>query len=288
MRIVHMMLALLLVAIWGFNFVFIQFALEDMSALMLCMMRFLLASLPMLFFIKKPKTSWFLLCSYGLLIFALQFLLLFWGMHLGVTAGLAGLLVQVQVFFSLFFAVVVFKEQVSRWQIMGACISFAGVGVVFMHVGGDVSFPGLLLIMGASLSWGFGSMVIKKIGPVHPMGLVVWGSFIAFVPLCCICLMIEGPAKMMMTLEHISTRGLLSVFYIAYASTWIGYGIWNWLLSSYEIGLVMPFTFLVPIFAMLGSILVFDEAMQFWKISAGILVILGLMINLISARAKRA
>jgi len=286
MGIFHVLLTILLAAIWGFNFVFIQFALEDMSALMLCMMRFFLASIPMLFFIRKPRVSWFLLCSYGFLMFALQFLLLFWGMYLGVSAGLAGLLVQVQVFFSIFFAAVLFKEQVSRWKILGACVSFLGIGVVFMHVGGDLSVPGLFLIIGASMSWGLGSMVIKKIGPVHPMGLVIWGSFIAFVPLCIIDLIIEGPVSIILTLEHLSLQGLLSVLYIAYASTWIGYGIWNWLLSRYEIGTVMPFTFLVPIFAMLGSIIVFGEAMQPWKIVASLLVILGLVINMINPRSK--
>lgn len=288
MRAGHIILALFLVAIWGFNFVFIQFALKDMSAIFLCVMRFFLASVPLLFFIQPPKAPWYLLFAYGLLMFALQFLLLFWGMSVGVTAGLAGLLIQVQVFFSIFFATLVLKEHIGRWQIMGACVSFAGVAVVFMHVGGDVSIPGLFLIMAASMSWGLGSMVIKKMGPVHPMGLVVWGSFIAFVPLFFLCLIIDGPTQMMMTMKHLSTEGLLSIFYITYASTWVGYGIWNWLLGRYPIATVVPFTFLVPMFAMLGSVLVFDEALQSWKIFAGVLVILGLVINLFDIRSKRA
>lgn len=288
MRAVHILLALCLVAIWGFNFVFIQFALKDMSAILLCVMRFFLASVPLLFFIKPPRTSWYLLCAYGLLMFALQFLLLFWGMSNGVSAGLAGLLIQVQVFFSIFFATIVLKESIGRWQIIGACVSFAGVAVVFMHVGGEVSVSGLFLIMAASMSWGMGSMVIKKIGPVHPMGLVVWGSFIACVPLFFLCVMIDGPTHMMMSLTHISTQGLLAVFYITYASTWIGYGIWNWLLGRYPIATVVPFTFLVPFFAMLGSVLVFHEALQGWKIFAGLLVILGLIINLLGVRLKNA
>ncbi len=283
MHAFHMLCAVLLAAIWGLNFVFIQIALQDMSALMLCTLRFFFASVPVLLFFRPPKTSLKLLVCYGLLIFALQFLFLFLGIQAGVTPGLAGLLVQTQVFFSLFFAVIILKERILAWQVIGAIVAFSGVVIIFMHVSGEVSVFGLLLIMCASLSWGLGSLLIKKIGVVDPMSLVVWGSFVAFTPLSMLVLWIEGPGAVR-ELRHISSAGLISVLYIAYASTWVGYGLWNWLLARYTIGMLVPFTFLVPIFAMLGSILILHETLYPWKILASVLVLLGLCLNLFSQK----
>lgn len=287
MKSSHVLLAILLVAVWGFNFIAIQFGLQDLSPLMLCVVRFFLASIPMVFFIKRPQVPWQLIASYGLLTFALQFLFLFWGMKAGVKPGLAGLLAQTQVFFSFFFAAFFLKESLTRWQVMAACIAFSGVMVVFANVGGDVSVPGFFLVLMAAASWGAGNLITKKMGQVDAMGLVVWASLVAFPPLLMLCFFIEGPYHMWVAVQHISRQGMFAVVYIVYASTWLGYGIWNWLLGRYLIGLVVPFTFLVPIFAMLGSVVMFGESLQPWKITAALLVVLGLLINLFGARLAR-
>lgn len=250
---------------------------------MLCVLRFFFASVPVLLFFRPPKTSIKLLVSYGLLIFAAQFLFLFLGVQAGVTPGLAGLLVQIQVFFSLFFAVLILKEHVSQWQLLSAVIAFSGVAVVFMHVGGEVSVLGLILILCASVSWGLGSLLIKKMGAVDPMSLVVWGSFVAFLPLFFIVLAMDG-AQAFYKLQHLSVKALVAVVYIAYASTWIGYGLWNWLVGQYSMSILVPFTFLVPIFAMLGSVLILNEPLYPWKILASVLVLSGVAMNLLSPK----
>ncbi|OGV46208.1 MAG: acetylserine transporter [Legionellales bacterium RIFCSPHIGHO2_12_FULL_42_9] len=287
MTFFHVGLAILLVAVWGFNFIAIQFALQDVSPLMLCVLRFFLACFPGLFFVKCPQVSWRWLAIYGLFTFALQFLFLFLGMWAGVTPGLAGLLAQMQVFFSLFFAAFFLKESLTRWQVIGACVSFSGVMTVFMNVGGDVSVLGFFFVLGAAASWGAGNLMTKKIGPVDAMGLVIWASLFACIPLSMICFVIEGPRHMWMSVQHMSWQGGVALLYIVYASTWLGYGLWNWLLGRYFIATVVPFTFLVPVFAMIGSMVMFDESLQGWKITAGLLVVLGLLIHLFGARLAR-
>lgn len=72
--------------------------------------------------------------------------------------------------------------------------------------------------------------------------------------------------------------------YCVRLSTWIGYGLWNWLLGRYAISMLVPFTFLVPIFAMFGSVLILHEPLHSWKILAGVLVLSGLCINLFSSK----
>ncbi len=107
----HLLLALLVVFVWGINFIFVKLSLEEFSPLLLCAVRFLLASVPAVFFIKPPAVPFKIIAGYGLIMFALQFALLFIGLRVGMTPGVASLLMQVQVFFSMFFAIIFLGEQ---------------------------------------------------------------------------------------------------------------------------------------------------------------------------------
>jgi O-acetylserine/cysteine efflux transporter len=284
LRIQHVLLALLVVVIWGCNFNFIKFGLEEMSPLLLCAVRFFLASLPAIFFIKRPAVPFKIVAIYGLLTFGLQFSLLFLGMNLGVPPGLASLIAQVQVFFSILFAVMILDEAPNLWQIIGALISFSGIATVAFHVGGEVSFAGLMLILAAAAAWGYGNLVTKKVSSSDTMGLVVWASFVASFPLLICSLLFEGTQSIVYSYHHLTWLGFSSILYIVYASTWVGYGVWNWLLNRYSVATVVPFTLLVPIVGMISSVLITGESFHPWKIVSAVLVIMGLCVNLLGAR----
>lgn len=284
MPLSHLLLALLVVIIWGVNFIFVKLGLEEFSPLLLCAIRFLLASIPAVFFIKPPAVPFRLVATYGLIMFALQFALLFSGMHAGMTSGMASIIMQTQVFFSMFFAAMVLGEQPQKPQIVGALVSFAGIALVAMHFDQNISFAGFLFILGAAATWGFGNLITKKISGVNMMSLVVWGSLVAAFPMLLLALVIEGPGSIVYSWNHLSTKGLTSLCYIVYVSTWIGYGVWNWLLSRYPVGTIVPFSLLVPVVGVISSVLILNEPFQAWKLFAGLLVITGLCINLIGTR----
>lgn len=287
MPISHLLLALLVVFIWGLNFLFVSYGLEEISPLLLCALRFLLASVPAVFFIKLPSTSLRIVAAYGLVMFSLQFSLLFIGMNIGMPVGIASLLLQVQVFFSMFFAVFFLNEQPNFGQIVGALVSFSGIALVATHFDSEVSLPGFIFILAAAATWGVGNLITKKMKSTNSnemMGLIVWGSFIACIPMFFISLIIEGPANFVSTFAHVSWKGIGSLCYIVFASTWVGYGVWSWLMARYPVGMIAPFTLLVPIIAMLSSTLMLGEPFQLWKLAAGVLVIGGLCINILGTR----
>lgn len=284
MPVSHLCLALLVVLVWGVNFIFVKIGLDEMSPLLLCAVRFFLASVPAVFFVKPPKVPFKIIASYGLIMFALQFALLFIGMRVGMTPGMASLIMQVQVFFCMFFAVVLLGEQPSVGQIVGALVSFTGIGLVAFHFDHDVSFIGFLFILGAAATWGIGNLITKKIQSNHFIAVIVWGSFIACLPMFLLSLLIEGPSTYVYTYEHITWKGILAMLYIVYVSTWIGYGTWNWLVSKYPVSMIVPFTLLVPMVSIVSSILVLGEPFQLWKLISALLVISGLCINIISNR----
>lgn len=282
----RLLLALLVIVVWGCNFIFIEFSLKEISPLLLCALRFFLASVPAVFFVKPPDAPWKIIAAYGLIMFGLQFALLFMGMQAGMTPGLSSLLMQTQVFFSVLFAVIFLKETPNRWQIFGAVISFLGIGLVAMHLDKSISLLGFALIIGAAATWGVGNLITKRISHVNMMALVIWGSFIACLPLLLCSLIFEGTQSLIYTAHHLSWRSIFSVLYIVYASTWIGYGVWNWLLIRYPVATIAPFTLLIPVVGMLSSILVFGEPLQLWKLIAGLLVITGLCINILGSRYR--
>jgi O-acetylserine/cysteine efflux transporter len=217
--------------------------------------------------------------------FAMQFSLMFLGIKAGMTPGLASILIQVQIFFSMLFVALFLNEKPTIIQIIGAVISFIGIGVVALHFDNQtVSLPGFLFIIGAAAAWGLGNLVTKKMTKVNMIELVVWGSFVACFPLLILSFIFEGRDNIVYSMEHISWLGIISILYIVYASTWIGYGFWSHLITHYPVGSVVPFTLLVPIFAMLSSAVILDEPLYLWKITAGILVLAGLCINLFGSK----
>ena len=113
--------------------------------------------------------------------------------------------------------------------------------------------------------------------------LVIWGSLVAVVPMLILSLIVEGPRSIIDTYHQVTWVGASSLLYIVYGSTLLGYGLWNWLLSRYPVGVIVPFTLLVPIVGVLSAVLVLGEPFETWKLVAGLLVIGGLGINLFSA-----
>ena len=284
MPISHILLTLLVAVIWGLNFIFVKLGLEEISPLLLCALRFFLASIPAVFFIKPPAAPFKIVALYGLVMFALQFALVFMGVHAGMTPGMASLLMQVQVFFSMFFAVLFLGEQPSISQVVGALVAFIGIGLVAMHLDTNVSLLGFILILAAAATWGIGNLITKKINTTNFIAVIVWGSLVACLPMFVLSLIFEGPERIVASYNHLTWQGIGSLLYIVYVSTWIGYGIWNWLLGHYSVGMIVPFTLLVPVVGILSSVLLLGEPFQLWKLNAGLLVISGLCINILSPR----
>lgn len=280
----HILLAILVALIWGVNFLFVKIGLKEIPPLLLCAIRFILASIPAIFFIKRPQAPFKKIAAYGLVMFALQFSLIFVGLSVGMTPGMGSLLIQTQIFFSMFFAAMVLGEIPSFWQVLGAIVSFSGIGLVAFHFDKHISLVGFLFILAGAATWGAGNLINKQIKNVNMISLVVWGSFIASFPMLAISLFVEGPQSIFSAYHHLTWHGISSVMYIVYISTWVGYGVWSLLLSRYPVSSVVPFTLLVPIVGLITSVIFLGEPLQPWKIVAGLLVLSGLCINLLGAR----
>lgn len=282
----HVLLALLTVTIWGTNFVAIKLALHDLPPLLLCALRFLFVSLPLVFILPRPAIAWRQLLLYGLTMFALQFSFMFLGMKLGVSAGLASVMLQLQVFVTLALSAVFLRERITALQIAGSLIAVAGFVVVAAHSGGDVSLVGLACVLLAAVSWGYGNFMSRGLGKVNPLALVVWGGLVVPLPMGLASLAFEGPAVVRQSLTHVGPTAVLALAFIVYVSTHVGYSLWSWLLARHPASTVTPFALLVPVFGLLSSSLALGETLPAWKLQAAALVIAGLALNVFGPRLR--
>ena len=281
MTIPHILLLLLVVSVCGFNFVVIKEGLQHFPPIFLCFARFLITSLPAIFFIKRPNVPWHRILLYSSVMFVLQFSLLFFAMQSGITPALASILLQIQAFFSILLAVVFMKETIYRIQIAACFVALAGVSLIVGHLNEGITPFGLLLVLGAAFTWAIGSIIAKTLGEKGGLPLVIWSSLFAWPPLLLISLWIEKTNWIQGCIEHCGWRSGLSVFYIAYCSTLFGFGVWNHLLQKYPLSKLAPFTLLAPVVGMISAAVVSGEELQWWKIGAAMLILAGLCLHLL-------
>ena len=277
----HLLLALAIVAVWGTNFVVIKLSLDAFPPFLFAALRYTFAFLPLAFFIPRPKVSWGNMCAYGVAIGVGQFGILFFAIDGRISPGLASLVIQTQVFFTIGFAMFFAKERLRLYQAVAVSIAMTGLGTIALHTDTSTTFLGLALVVFAGLSWGIGNTVSRRAGSINMLAYVVWASLFSLPPLFLMSWIFEGGWEHMSTSISSAPIGAWAgVFWQSWGNTVFGYAAWAWLLSKHPAAVVAPAPLLVPIFGMGASAYFLSEPLPFWKILAAGLVIAGLVVNL--------
>lgn len=280
----HLLLAIGVMIVWGSNFVVIKQALAHLPPLAFATLRFTAVVLPLIFVLKRPATSWANLAAYGLLIGAGQFGALFVAMRADITPGIASLLVQSQVFFTIGFSMALTGERVRGYQVAALLLAVAGIAVILTHTDGSITYRGLCLVLLAALSWAGGNMVSRAAGPVDMLNYVVWASLFSIPPLFALSLVMEGWPAIVAGVRAADPYTWAAIVWQAIGNTMFGYGVWGWLLSRYPAATVTPLALLVPVFGMGASAALLGEPLQDWKLIAATLVMSGLALGILWPR----
>ena len=283
----HLLLAVAIMAVWGTNFVVIKYALEHLPPLTLALLRFTLAFFPLAFFLPRPKVGWGNLAAYGVLIGAGQFGILFTAMRADITPGLASLVVQTQVFFTIFLSMRLTGEKVGAYQIVALLLASSGLAVIALHTDGSATPLGLGLVLLAAFSWSSGNMVSRQAAPQNMLSYVVWSSIFAVPPLLVFALLLEGPEAMMAGIKAADGATWAAVLWQSVGNTMFGYAIWGGLLARYPTATIAPMSLLVPVFGMAASAVFLHEALPAWKLAAAGLVMAGLALNTFWPRIQK-
>ncbi|AOW12759.1 hypothetical protein LPB72_17290 [Hydrogenophaga crassostreae] len=279
MPIKHLLLALAVVFVWGTNFVVIRWGLDGLPPFLFATLRFAFSALPWLLFIPRPKAPWHKMAAFGVLLGVGQFGLLFLAIRSSISPGLASLVVQLQVFFTIGLSLFFMGEKVRGYQVAGLLLAVAGLGVIGANLNATVTALGIALVLMAGFFWACANLVVKSIGRVNMLHFVVWSSVFAVPPLFALSWLLEGPpSAMWQTLQQASTLTWASVIWQAVGNSLFGFGVWNWLLSHHPAAQVTPMALLVPVFGMSASALALGEPLPAWKLGAGALVMAGLAV----------
>lgn len=277
-----LVLAIVVMIVWGLNFSVIKLGVNEIDPLLLTALRFTLAALPAIFFVKRPNISWWYLVAYGWLFAIGVWGMATWSIAAGLSAGMASVLLQMNVAFGLFLGFLLLKETLTLNKIIGAALALSGLLLSLTVTDGSVTKTGLVLILFAALSWSLASIIIKKASTKQIFAFSLWAMACAPFPLFTIVYLQSGVDAFTQLPQQLNARVAFSVLFQAYPVTLLGYWIWNRLLISYPLTTVAPLTLLVPIFGLLGGVLFYQEEINLIKLISSLCVISGVFIGFIN------
>ncbi|RDL45061.1 hypothetical protein DN730_05440 [Marinomonas piezotolerans] len=280
-------LLVLLMALWGLNFSVIKLGVDHIDPLMLTALRFTLAVIPLLFFVRRPNVPWRYLMAYGV-----TFGVGVWGLttlsvDAGVSVGLASLLLDMSVISSLLVGRFLLNEKVSRTKVGGSLLALVGLLLIINHQGGAVTPIGLALVLSASVFWSINGFILKRSGTKAVFAFNLWGMAFAPIPLVLLAVGVHGPEAILSLPEKLDGYVLFSAAFQAYPTTLLGYWFWNKMIVKYSVSSVAPMTLLVPVFGLLGGYLFYGEVLDSVQIAAALIILLGVAVSEIKLSARR-
>jgi O-acetylserine/cysteine efflux transporter len=268
----HVLLAVAIMVVWGVNFVVIHVGLADFPPLLFVALRFTLVAFPAVLFVRRPVVELRWLLGVGVFMCMGQFALLFVAMDQGLPAGLASLVLQAQVLFTIALAVVFLGERPRPLQVAGALVALGGILVIALGRGGNVPLGALALSIGAAASWGVGNICTRKAQASDALGLLVWASLIPPLPVAALSLALGEGAP------SIGAGGVLAVLYVVIGSTFFGFGSWAWLMRRHPASRVVPFALLVPPVGIAAAWVALGEQPNTAELAGAGIVLLGLAV----------
>lgn len=288
MTLKHIIYAFIVALIWGSNFIAIKVALLDLPPFLCVTLRFILSAFPFIFFIKRPKVSWRFMFEISIFLWIGQFSLLFLGIYMGMSPGLAALVQQCQAIFTLILAAVIYGCRPTPAQLLGIVLAVSGIAVIATQAGGNGNLIACILVIAAALSVSVANLMFKRIGNINILSLIVWTSLIPPIPMFCLSVLFEGWEQIIYSLGHISFQTYGALLYTAWLSTLVATTLWGGLMRTYNPSSVVPFGLMVPVVAMTMSAIFLQEIFTLVDMIASTIILFGLIINQLNFSLRKS
>lgn len=264
--------ALVVVVVWGTNFVAMKIGLRELTPFQMGAGRYLFALLPLVLLVRPPQLPWKWIMLYGACQGVGQFGLLFLSLRAGMSASLASVLLQTQVFFTAMLGVALLREHVGPALKSGMALAAIGLGCFgvnfFVNGAGEVNLPGLLLCLGAAAMWAGSNIVVRLAQRAAPgfdvLGFMVWSSVVPILPFCLLSYSVD-PASAQTHLMHLSWHTWAAVAYLGWLATILGYALWTGLLKRHPANRIAPFSLGVPVVGISTGMLLLGDRITGWQ-----------------------
>ena len=269
MKPVDLVIAVIVPVLWGAGFAVAKGSLDEFPPVFLMGMRFTLAALVLVWFVRPLWTmaGRLALVTFfgGTLAYGLQFTGL-----LDLDASTAVLVVQIEVAFAAIMASLFFHDHLSRQQWCAMVLAFAGVALIAGEPRVHTEPAAFVMVVAGGLAWAAGQTMVKTLGPVGGLRLVAWFAAFAGPQLLVASLVVEG--GQWQAVRQASWSGWLAVLYLALFMTATGYALWFRLIGRYRMNQIVPFLLLVPVTSIAGGVFFLGETLSPWIVAGGLLV----------------
>jgi O-acetylserine/cysteine efflux transporter len=284
--------ALLVILIWGTNFVAMKIGLRNLTPFQMGAARYIFAVLPLIIFIRPPKLPPKWIIAYGLSQGVGQFGLLFLSLKIGMSASLASVILQTQVFFTAIFGFVLLKEHASRALLAGLLLAAVGLGCFAVNFfasahATDITPAGFALCLTGAAMWAVSNIVVRRAQQATPefdvISFMVWCSLVPILPFILLSLAFDPPATRWQWLAAPFTTWV-AVAYLGWMATILGYAMWTRLLKRYPVNRVAPFSLGVPVAGITSGMLLLDDTINRWQWAGIALIVASLVCTMFGGR----
>ena len=270
-----LLIAMVVVALWGINFAVAKIALFEFPPLLLMGMRFLIVAALLLPFVRMPRGRVRGVLVLSVILGTIHFPMMFNGIK-GIDAATASVVAQLQVPFASLLAAVVFKDRLGWRRAMGMLVAFAGVLLIAGEPRLGDSLWALGLVVGGSFAFAAANVQIKRLGNIDGFALNAWMALFAAPQLLILSGLFEhGQWEAVRTA---SWEAWGSLFYIAVLATIVAYGMWYRLMRRYDVNQAVPFMLLIPLFGVLSGVVLLGEPVTWTLAVGGLLTVAGVAV----------
>lgn len=275
MKSKDILLAFLVVTIWGSYFLVTKIALFSFPPMFLSGIRYLLLFVFTCAFLFKEKVPIKKIFLLSIVLFvnlvALNHAILY-------SSNLAPIILlnELTVPFSVILGIYFLKEKVSLKDIIGIILAIIGsIVVITIRSLESVNSIAIILIILASILFSFYNLIAKELSKFNSLTILAYLSFFTFPQF----LLLSYFQETWPNIEEISLSSIIALLYIAIIVTLMGYYLWFYLLNKYPLNKVTPFTLLSPVIGCISSYYTFlEEKIDHIMIIGGAILILGIII----------
>jgi O-acetylserine/cysteine efflux transporter len=258
--------------VWGMGVVFAKAAIAHFPPVLLMALRFAVTAAALVWFVKPPWAQAARIFWIALVSAALQYSLTFNGLR-GVDASTAVLVLQLEVPFLVLLGAVLLKEKPGLRKWLGIAFSFLGVGFIAGEPRLGGAEASLALLIGGAFAWAVGQTMVRRLVTLDGVTLIAWVAVFATPQLFAISFVLEGsPVPYIASADWIVWG---TVVYLGLIMTALGYGLWYSLVRRHPVGQVAPFLLLLPVFSVIGGIVLLGESLTLHVALGGAVVIAG-------------
>lgn len=268
--------------IWSSTWLAIKIGLRDLPPISFVALRFEIAVLVLLAIsigrvpLLPARRSDFKLLAYtGVLMFAVNYALLFWA-ELHVSSGLSAVLQATIPIFGMVFAHFILPSEPLRGQRMaGAALATGGVALIcsrLLDFGGVLAFWGGVAIVFGAAGAAFSNVLLKaREIRLAPAMIAAWQMIFGLVPLLVTGLVVDGNPL------HFNWTGsaVFCLFYLAIPGSAIAFLLLYWLLPRMSVTNLQTISLITPPGAVLFGWLLGGESFSLWALAGGALVLAG-------------